>query len=196
MVSDTRERILDTAARLFTEQGYEATSLREIADELAFTKAALYYHFRAKEDILMAIIQPVQDLISELIDRLEQADDLASWADALDWVIVQVLDNTSTFRLLDRNRTAIETFATREDFFREHQQMHERVNEAVRHAGKTLEEQVRMVAALGAVTGFDDWAPSLLVETEPHLLRDGLTRVVHDILGTSTRRRAKARTAR
>src|ERR1700744_816925 len=51
----TRERILDIALELFNENGYDKTSLREIADHLGVTKAALYYHFERKEDILLAL---------------------------------------------------------------------------------------------------------------------------------------------
>ncbi len=51
----TRERILDIALELFTEQGYDKTSLRQIAERLGFSKAAIYYHFASKEDILMAL---------------------------------------------------------------------------------------------------------------------------------------------
>jgi AcrR family transcriptional regulator len=54
----TRKQILETAQRLFTERGYDATSLQLIADELGLTKAAVYYHFRAKNDILRATLQP------------------------------------------------------------------------------------------------------------------------------------------
>lgn len=53
--SDTRERIQTVALELFAEQGYEKTSLREIAERLGVTKAALYYHFKTKEDILASI---------------------------------------------------------------------------------------------------------------------------------------------
>ena len=52
---DTRERILDVALDLFIEQGYDKTSLRQIAEPLGFTQAAIYYHFAAKEDILVAL---------------------------------------------------------------------------------------------------------------------------------------------
>ena len=51
---DTRERILDVALDLFIEQGYDKTTLRQIAEPLGFTQAAIYYHFAAKEDILVA----------------------------------------------------------------------------------------------------------------------------------------------
>src|SRR5436190_24207156 len=49
---DSRERIQAIALELFAEQGYEKTSLREIAERLGVTKAALYYHFKSKEDIV------------------------------------------------------------------------------------------------------------------------------------------------
>ena len=64
---NTRQRIQDVALELFAEQGYEKTSLREIAERLDVTKAALYYHFKTKEEILVSIFedlsQPIQDLI-------------------------------------------------------------------------------------------------------------------------------------
>src|SRR5262245_16884646 len=67
---DTRTRIQEVALELFIEQGYEATSLREIAERLGVTKAALYYHFKTKEDI-------VSNLMS---DRLSAVEDLIAWA--------------------------------------------------------------------------------------------------------------------
>ena len=53
----TRERILDVALDLFVDQGYDKTSLREIAEKMGFSKAALYYHFASKADILMGLHQ-------------------------------------------------------------------------------------------------------------------------------------------
>jgi AcrR family transcriptional regulator len=64
---NTRQRIQDVALELFAEQGYEKTSLREIAERLDVTKAALYYHFKTKEEILVGIFEdlsrPIEDLI-------------------------------------------------------------------------------------------------------------------------------------
>jgi AcrR family transcriptional regulator len=45
---DTRQRILDVALDLFIEQGFDGTSLRQIAEQLGVTKAALYYHFEPR----------------------------------------------------------------------------------------------------------------------------------------------------
>ncbi|WP_255954467.1 TetR/AcrR family transcriptional regulator [Streptomyces odontomachi] len=68
--SDTKAEIRTVAIELFTEQGYEATSLREIAQRLDITKAALYYHFSSKEDI-------VRSLFTEHLDAL---DAMVAWA--------------------------------------------------------------------------------------------------------------------
>ncbi|GGZ77105.1 TetR/AcrR family transcriptional regulator [Streptomyces subrutilus] len=69
---NTRQRIQDIALELFAEQGYEKTSLREIAERLDVTKAALYYHFKTKEDIIISLFEDVTRPIDELI----------AWADA------------------------------------------------------------------------------------------------------------------
>ncbi|MEU1464619.1 TetR/AcrR family transcriptional regulator [Streptomyces sp. NPDC005727] len=64
---NTRQRIQDVALELFAEHGYEKTSLREIAERLDVTKAALYYHFKTKEEIIVSLFedltQPIEDLI-------------------------------------------------------------------------------------------------------------------------------------
>ncbi len=44
-----------------------------------------------------------------------------------------------------------------------------------------------MVAALGAVTGFDDWAPTLLKEADPQTLQEQLSAVVRDVLQVTQR---------
>ncbi|MEW2466269.1 helix-turn-helix domain-containing protein [Streptomyces sp. NPDC046994] len=68
--SDTKAQIRKVAIELFTEQGYEATSLREIAERLGITKAALYYHFSSKEDIVRSLFT----------DHLDALDSLVAWA--------------------------------------------------------------------------------------------------------------------
>ncbi|MFC5802977.1 TetR/AcrR family transcriptional regulator [Streptomyces formicae] len=68
---NTRQRIQDVALELFAEQGYEKTSLREIAERLDVTKAALYYHFKTKEDIIVSLFE----------DLTQPIDDLIAWAE-------------------------------------------------------------------------------------------------------------------
>ncbi|WP_084963511.1 TetR family transcriptional regulator [Thermoactinospora rubra] len=70
MREDTRTKIQQVALRLFIDKGYEATSLREIAEELGVTKAALYYHFKTKDDIVAGLAE----------DRVEAIAALVRWA--------------------------------------------------------------------------------------------------------------------
>jgi AcrR family transcriptional regulator len=60
-VSDLRQQILSTAKNLFIQQGYHGLSMREIAEALGVSKAALYYHFRDKEELLLAILDAYLD---------------------------------------------------------------------------------------------------------------------------------------
>jgi len=66
-VADTRTEILNVALRLFRTQGYAATSLRQIAESVQVSKAAVYYHFRAKQDIIVALTGPFLAGLEELI---------------------------------------------------------------------------------------------------------------------------------
>lgn len=67
--SDTRAAIQRVALELFTTHGYEATSMREIADALGIKKASLYYHFAGKEQIVRSL----------LTQRGNEAADLLEW---------------------------------------------------------------------------------------------------------------------
>ena len=73
--ADTRVRILDAALQLFTEHGFDGTTLQEIADRLGFTKAALYYHFRSKDDLLQALIAPAVGELDALLCAHEDKPD-------------------------------------------------------------------------------------------------------------------------
>src|SRR5512134_943803 len=52
-----REVILDTSTKLFSQHGYNGVSIRDIAQACGMTNAALYYHFRNKEDLFLAMLQ-------------------------------------------------------------------------------------------------------------------------------------------
>jgi AcrR family transcriptional regulator len=55
-MADTRQRILDVAQELFGEHGYAGTSIADITKRLGISKAALYHHFAAKDEILGALV--------------------------------------------------------------------------------------------------------------------------------------------
>jgi len=56
-VSDRREEIVAAATELFYEYGFQKATMRDICRKIGITQAALYYHFRNKEDILYTIIE-------------------------------------------------------------------------------------------------------------------------------------------
>jgi len=64
---ESRRDILRTAARLFQERGYDATSMQDIASALNFSKAALYHHFESKEEILQQIMSYGMDIFEERV---------------------------------------------------------------------------------------------------------------------------------
>jgi AcrR family transcriptional regulator len=66
--TDTRHRIQQVALELFAEYGYDKTSLREIAERLGVTKAALYYHFKSKEAIIASVFE---DILKEMESYIE-----------------------------------------------------------------------------------------------------------------------------
>jgi AcrR family transcriptional regulator len=179
---DTRAEILAVASELFGEQGYDATSLREIAERLGITKAALYYHFPGKDDILRALIEPMGDLIGELVERLEAAHDVDEWADALSWVVGMIFENIEFFRVLERNRHSLQQLHDTFHEMQDHLDMHARVEAAVHGAAANVTEEIRMFAALGMVTAFDDWAPRLLADGPPDVIQHELRTAVRAIL--------------
>jgi AcrR family transcriptional regulator len=69
---DTKAEIHRAALELFSGQGYEKTSLREIAERVGITKASLYYHYSSKQDLLKAIIGTFFDDLHQLFATVEQ----------------------------------------------------------------------------------------------------------------------------
>ena len=67
-----KEKIMDTAEVLFSERGYKAVSIRDIADACQVTNAALYYHFDSKE---MLFEQVLEVYTRKLAERMQAAAD-------------------------------------------------------------------------------------------------------------------------
>lgn len=66
-VGGTRDQILQTALELFRVQGFDGTSLRQISDKLGLTKAAVYYHFPAKEHLVVELTRPILDGLADVV---------------------------------------------------------------------------------------------------------------------------------
>jgi AcrR family transcriptional regulator len=119
----TRERIQAVALELFAEQGYEKTSLREIAERLGVTKAALYYHFKSKEDIVGSLVEDYFGQIDALIEwGRSQPGTAESRAAVLSRYFGIVEEGSEVFRMLQQNQAALSSLASakhRSELFRE-----------------------------------------------------------------------------
>jgi AcrR family transcriptional regulator len=114
VTESTRGRIQAVALELFTENGYEKTSLREIAERLGVTKAALYYHFKSKDEIVSSFAE----------DRLRGLDEIIEWAQAQppgperrQALLARYADeffasnHPSVMRFFEQNQTVVKTMA-------------------------------------------------------------------------------------
>ncbi|GAA4340548.1 TetR family transcriptional regulator [Streptomyces venetus] len=114
---DTRQRIQDVALGLFAEQGYEKTSLREIAERLDVTKAALYYHFKTKEEILVSIFEDLTKPIEDLIEwGRRQPHTLDTKQEIVRRYSETLAEAAPLFRFMHENQATVRELRIGEDF--------------------------------------------------------------------------------
>lgn len=71
---NTKERILEEALRLFAQSGYMGTSMNDIADQLGVTKAALYKHYKSKQEILDSIVEKMNQMDRERVKEYDMPE--------------------------------------------------------------------------------------------------------------------------
>lgn len=79
---DTRERILESAARVFGRKGFQRATLDEVASDAGMTKGAIYWHFKSKNDLFFALLDhnfqqhtgPLMSEVENAVRRAEQGD--------------------------------------------------------------------------------------------------------------------------
>jgi AcrR family transcriptional regulator len=179
----TRERILDVALDLFIEKGYDKTSLREIAEPLGFSKAALYYHFASKEDILMALHMRLHELgLDALAQMADQEPSVARWAQLLEQLVDQMLANRKIFLLHERNQAAFEAMH-REEHDAKHVDLQEQFRRVLADDRLSVRDRVRMSASFGAVMGAVFIAGDAFDTVSSDELSEILRGTVRDLLG-------------
>ncbi|MFJ5529975.1 TetR/AcrR family transcriptional regulator [Streptomyces sp. NPDC093261] len=142
---DTRQRIQDVALELFAEQGYEKTSLREIAERLEVTKAALYYHFKTKEEILVSIFEDMSRPMDELIEwGKAQPHTLETKREVLRRYSEALVGAAPLFRFMQENQAAIRELSIGNEFKDRMLQM----RDIIRDPDASLTDQVRCISAL------------------------------------------------
>lgn len=182
----TRERILDIALELFNEQGYDKTSLREIAERLQVTKAALYYHFERKEDILLQLHMRLHALGREVLERLGNLDAAPdksyAWAELIDQFIDQIVANRDLFLLHQRNHNAFEELEHSEHHKAEHEDLEARMRRFLADPSIPLAKRVRMACSFGAVAGALIGTGDVFADVEPEEIAALVRDAVHDLL--------------
>jgi AcrR family transcriptional regulator len=151
--ASTRERILDVALDLFTDQGFDGTSMREIAERLNITKPAIYYHFASKDEILMALHMRLHEFGKAALARLAgQTVTLQIWGSLLNELLDQMLAQRKIFLMHERNQAALEKLHSK-DHDDEHDDIQQRLQQALADPSLSLRDRVRMACSLGAVFG-------------------------------------------
>jgi AcrR family transcriptional regulator len=174
---DTRERILDIALDLFIEQGYDKTSLRQIAEPLGFTQAAIYYHFAAKQDILIALHLRLHKLGRPAFEQLGKEAGPSGWAAVLRGLVDTMLANHKLFVLHERNQTALAALHIK-GHDGDHEEMEQQFRQILANSAIPARDRVRLSCALGALlsslmslSDLEDLGPA----TYGDLLREAIT---------------------
>jgi AcrR family transcriptional regulator len=151
---DTRSRLRQLALKLFAEQGYEKTSLREIAEQLGVTKAALYYYFKSKEDIVRSLVEDyVADLDGLIAWAKEQPRTASTRAEIVRRYLHIVATGTEVFRMLHQNQAAVSGLANakeRGELFKE--RMDALVGLLTERPDASLRDQIRAASCLMSIS--------------------------------------------
>ena len=150
--TDTRARVQKVALELFAEQGYEKTSLREIAERLGVTKAALYYHFKSKEDIVHSLTDDYFAEIDALLDwGKEQPRGDQTRRAILERYVGIVMSGSEVFRFIEQNRAAIQAMETGKDRFARFRDRLDTLVDLLAGAEAPLRQRMRATAAMLSV---------------------------------------------
>lgn len=96
-----RAQLHETALRLFAHDGVEGTSLQAIADDMGVTKAAVYYHYRSKDDLVLGVLAPLFEELDAIIDRAAaHRGRAARLEDFLTGMVTLIVDHHTRFAVL------------------------------------------------------------------------------------------------
>jgi AcrR family transcriptional regulator len=180
------DRVLMSAARLFAEDGFAATSVRAVAERARLTKAGLYYHIKEKEDLLFRICE---HSIQEILDGARAS--LARESDAAERLAALIRNHCAFFfrhphnlTVLNRDMGAL-TGSQREAIRALEMEYLELIREVFRLGQKQgrfkkLDPTVAAFSLLGVLNTFDRWydaagpvPPEALVEQVETILMQG-----------------------
>ena len=181
-----KDQIQQVALELFTRQGYDKTSLREIAERLEVTKAALYYHFTSKEEILGALVAEIPRMFDELIAWGESLPrSVESRKEILRRLASLTLEKLHpVLRFVQANSNAIEAAKV------DGESMHEvftpalrRIAQIIVEPGAELADQVRAIVAVNLVMmGSRPILPDMGQEATPEMVSEAVLHLALELV--------------
>lgn len=153
-----RDEVLDAALGLLVQWGYEGMAISMVADRVGVSKATITYHFKSKEDLMVALAEPLLDELDEVVPPRAQPP---SWPDGVQELVDAYLDillaNRDVAVWLEGDRAVLMNTAIGERL----RLNHERMRSAL--VGREPEPRARVAAsiALGAL-----WRPVRKVDIE------------------------------
>jgi AcrR family transcriptional regulator len=191
--ASTRERVLDVALRLFVDQGYDKTSLREIAEVMGFSKAALYYHFASKDDILLGLHLRLHEIGRQALGRLGTGPaSVAGWSALMQDTVDEVLAERDLLLLHERNHAALEKLSDRHQHTDEHGDLQATMRATLNDQSIPARDRVRLAAAVGAVFAALVFSGDGLDDITIEELGDHLRGVIGDVLTPGPKPRRKS----
>ncbi|GHF76165.1 TetR/AcrR family transcriptional regulator [Streptomyces thermodiastaticus] len=174
---NTRQRIQDVALALFAEQGYEKTSLREIAERLGVTKAALYYHFKSKEEIIVSLFEDLTRPLGELVEwGRQQPPTLETKQEIIRRYSAALAAAAPLFRFMQENQATVRELRIGDTF----KQRMMGLRSIIVDPDARLADQVRSVSALFTLNAgmfvLQD------IESDPDKRREAVLEVAIDLI--------------
>lgn len=197
--SVSRREIIVAAADVLRENGYDATTMKDIAARVNLTAASLYHHFKSKDFLLLAVLELGLDAAIEEIEPIAQDASLSN-ADKLRHMIrthiLGVTSNTAFgaamvfeirslmsagFALRNGEQAAVDEFLKRRDVFFERRDYFEKLFRSIIEAGIVSGEfrQVDAGIVAKAMLGAHNWV-GVWYKPEGRLDGDGIARIMSD----------------
>ena len=175
-----QERVIAAALDLFTTKGVNGTSLQMIADRAGITKASVYYQFKTKEEIVIAVAEADMARLEEAVAKAEAADDRTQALDVLlEDLIGLAVDHRRMVPLLQNDPVMVRLLAEREPF----RDLMDRLYRLLASADPAADGRVPAAMLSGAIGGAV--THPLVADVDDETLRAGLLDVARRFLHLS-----------
>ena len=152
-----RAKLVGAAGQLFAEQGVSGTSLQSIADRLGVTKAAVYHQFASKDEIVLAVAEPVIERLRLIADAAEELPEAQARVLTIAGLVDLALDQQGTAAVLRRDPTMAQIL----DAHRPYLQQIRRIDALLLGASPSSQRRIALafagggIMAVGALPGLD-----------------------------------------